>query len=822
MAWKDLLVRVGMDSRGFAKGANDLKRDTQGMRNSMAQLATEMRRQRDQLRQLGQSGKGASNEYRALKSAISENNGMFRAMSRELRAVEMAQGKVKVGAGEMGSSLSMVASGFVGGALALGANKVLDIGRAAIETQMEFEKLGVVLTNTLGSSSAAQSALKDIQTFAAATPFQVDELSESFLRLANRGMKPTMEQMRQMGDLAASQGKSFIQLTEAILDAATGEFERLKEFGIKGSKEGNKVTLMFKNQKVEVENTAEAISDAIRAMGDYEGVAGGMAAISGTLSGKVSNLKDNWSLLLNSLGGLKTIATVVVDGLNSMLGGLRKFSAGSLQIATNWGEMRAFMAMGGNPFLRWQKGAEDVAGEVQNIKKVTKEAEALLSGINNFTFGFNPQEQSAPTGVWAVKSPSKDIYTKLQKDLEVTKKALYAIGEGHKYAAESASKSKAAIKEMYEVGGEGAEYYIGLIKQKIKIEGTENKALSAYQDLQKELQTTREYLKFVGQENEYIGEAMRKVQSGMESIFKMGGKDALQYSALLQEELKVLKAQADRAQMAGPVAQIGMVSPKGKFEMPKGMDSQVQVMGKLALEMQRITSSAAAFGSEYDVMGAQITTVSNMIAQAISGEMEMSMSTYQGLIDKLNELKLAREEQLQAGLDSEAQTQRTMALMQTAAQVSGAYFETLAAGSASAGDALRGLALSALDAAQSIIMANLAAASSAIAKWAANLGPAGPIVPAAGIAALFGMVKGAIGKSKGVKLAKGGIAYGETAAVVGDNPGAKFDPEVIAPLSKLQGMLETRETVGGTFRIDGADLVLAYDNAKRKTKAFGR
>jgi hypothetical protein len=33
-----------------------------------------------------------------------------------------------------------------------------------------------------------------------------------------------MEQMRQMGDLASSVGKSFDQLTEAILDAQTGEF----------------------------------------------------------------------------------------------------------------------------------------------------------------------------------------------------------------------------------------------------------------------------------------------------------------------------------------------------------------------------------------------------------------------------------------------------------------------------------------------------------------------------------------------------------------------------------------------------------------------
>ncbi|WP_160045579.1 phage tail protein [Paenibacillus sp. USDA918EY] len=39
------------------------------------------------------------------------------------------------------------------------------------------------------------------------------------------------------------------------------------------------------------------------------------------------------------------------------------------------------------------------------------------------------------------------------------------------------------------------------------------------------------------------------------------------------------------------------------------------------------------------------------------------------------------------------------------------------------------------------------------------------------------------------KLAKGGLAYGPTLAMVGDNKGASADPEVVSPLSKLQEML---------------------------------
>lgn len=48
------------------------------------------------------------------------------------------------------------------------------------------------------------------------------------------------------------------------------------------------------------------------------------------------------------------------------------------------------------------------------------------------------------------------------------------------------------------------------------------------------------------------------------------------------------------------------------------------------------------------------------------------------------------------------------------------------------------------------------------------------------------------------KLAQGGLAYGSTLAMVGDNPNASSDPEVIAPLSKLESMLggnDNREVV---------------------------
>ena len=98
------------------------------------------------------------------------------------------------------------------------------------------------------------------------------------------------------------------------------------------------------------------------------------------------------------------------------------------------------------------------------------------------------------------------------------------------------------------------------------------------------------------------------------------------------------------------------------------------------------------------------------------------------------------------------------------------------------------------------------AAAAALAK--------GNIVGALGLA-----VGGGLFQRVGVPaLAQGGLAYGPTMAMVGDNKNAAIDPEVVAPLSKLKDMMGggVVEVVG---RIKGDDIFLS--NA-RSTSARNR
>lgn len=236
-------------------------------------------------------------------------------------AFDKAQGGLQGFINKLGPVGTLVAGAFT-------VTAVVSFAKAVFDVTANFEKMGAVLKNTLGSGAAASLALEKIKEFAKTTPFSVQELTASFVKLSNQGFRPTIDQMRRLGDLASSTGKTFDQLTEAIIDAQVGEFERLKEFGIRAQKAGDQVTFTFKGVQTQTKFSNDAIREYITSLGDFEGVAGSAAAVSATLGGKVNNLGDAWDNFLNKIGTLlKPILTEALnttaefmDSINSIFG----------------------------------------------------------------------------------------------------------------------------------------------------------------------------------------------------------------------------------------------------------------------------------------------------------------------------------------------------------------------------------------------------------------------------------------------------------------------------------------------------------------------
>ncbi|MGH1438256.1 MAG: hypothetical protein ACRBG0_27735 [Lewinella sp.] len=199
-------------------------------------------------------------------------------------------------------------------------DKIVEFGRKVVDTRGEMQRYSAVLENTLGNAQAAAAAQELITKEAAKSNFSVRELTGSYVKLANQGLLATSDQLVKLQDLANSTGKGFDQLAEAIIDAQTGEFERLKEFGIRASKQGDQVEFAFKGVKTQVDFTSDSIQAYLIGLGEVEGVTGSTAAISKTFEGRISNLGDQFLTFLNKTGQkLEPFINLLITGLSKGL-----------------------------------------------------------------------------------------------------------------------------------------------------------------------------------------------------------------------------------------------------------------------------------------------------------------------------------------------------------------------------------------------------------------------------------------------------------------------------------------------------------------------
>lgn len=162
-----------------------------------------------------------------------------------------------------------------------------------VSIQRQFDVINSSLVTMTGSTEAAAAAFSAIQEFAATTPYSLQEVAQSFVKLKALGLDPSARALESYGNTASAMGKSLDQLIEAVADASTNEFERLKEFGIKSRQEGERVTFTFRGVSTSVGKSAEEIQAYLLALGENE-FAGAMAERAKTLDGAISNLGDAW------------------------------------------------------------------------------------------------------------------------------------------------------------------------------------------------------------------------------------------------------------------------------------------------------------------------------------------------------------------------------------------------------------------------------------------------------------------------------------------------------------------------------------------------
>ena len=259
-------------------------------------------------------------------------------------------------------------------AAALSLSKLVGVTR-------EFDVLNAQLITATGSAMDAGSAFHALQQIASTTPYDLQQVTESFTKLVNLGLTPSQRALVSYGNTASAMGKDLNQLIEAVADAATGEFERLKEFGIKASKEGDNVSLTFRGVTTSIKNSSEEIEGYLMALGENE-FAGAMATRMDSLDGDLSNLGDTIDGLFLTVSKAG-IGELIRDTVQLAIGALSELNG---MIAS--GQLGAYLDAIGGKFTAFATDAMEAFSAVgDGYNWLTEMLSPSAGGIADFLLG---------------------------------------------------------------------------------------------------------------------------------------------------------------------------------------------------------------------------------------------------------------------------------------------------------------------------------------------------------------------------------------------------------------------------------------------------
>lgn len=290
----------------------------------------------------------------------------------------------------------------------------------------DLETYKAQLETATGSTEKAAELMKNAIAMANKTPFEGGALVEATAMLEAMGMD-SKKWLTYAGNMAGATGKDIMQATEAIIDAQAGEWERMKEFGIKG-----------------VDN----MDDLVQIMNQR--FAGGMEKLAGTTKGL-------WS----------TVTGVTKNSLAKIVGIM---DDGSVRQGSALDKVKTKLSELADTMTRWQNdgtieaAAEKAATAVDKISNAFKWAKdnagwliPVLSGLVGALVAFNVL--STVIGLWksyqTVATAVKAAQTALNLTMTMNPIGLLIVGIGLLIAAGVAlamhwDEVKAAAASLWE------------------------------------------------------------------------------------------------------------------------------------------------------------------------------------------------------------------------------------------------------------------------------------------------------------------------------------------------------------------------------------
>tara|TARA_R100000734_G_scaffold3792_1_gene3351 strand:+ start:3975 stop:5603 length:1629 start_codon:yes stop_codon:yes gene_type:complete len=282
-------------------------------------------------------------EIKALDKATSKLDSISRSMNplnkkvgkldKEFKKVDKSINKTSGSFGKL--------KGLLAGAITIGG--LTAFTKSVVDASSRAEDLKTTLETVTGSAKGADDAFKFINDFATRTPFDIETLTETFIKLKASGIEPTEKLLTTFGDMASvttDRIGSLTAVTDLFSRTTAGglgleELNRLADRGIPVFKIFEEKLGLTRLEISEFGKTAEGAAKLKEALleGLDENFGGGMDKASKNLSVSMSNLgiAFNNALIAVGEGGLS-------DAINQAAQRMTDFIVNNEDLAMALGE----------------------------------------------------------------------------------------------------------------------------------------------------------------------------------------------------------------------------------------------------------------------------------------------------------------------------------------------------------------------------------------------------------------------------------------------------------------------------------------------------
>lgn len=690
---------------------------------------------------------------------------------------------------------------------------VLAVGAAAIKSAADLETLETSFVSLTGGAEQAAGMMKQLNEFTAKTPFQIEAVAKSARQLiaSGTGIDQVNDQLRFLGDIAATTGVSIDEIAAIFAKVnAKGKVElenlnQLAERGIPIFEALSEATGLPADKLGAGAVSVREFNRVLKGFADEGGfAAGAMERLSQTATGKFSTAMDNLKLAGASLAeNILPKVSEMLDKITSLAQGFTRLDPGVRDLIVNFGLLAA--AIG--PVLAF-------------LPQIVTQIKLIMGLIGGGGVGIAVAALTALITTFAT----------LRKEVVTIQDRL---NDAQRDANAAAAQNIADVRTLvYEFGLQNTS-----MERKEQILQRLQQISPRYYGHLKDATMTVDLL--TAATDRYT--ASIKAQARQQAVQEA---EAEQLQAIAERQRDLLGMERKRIEIAAKYGKTveefsGLYTQAEIAQEHFFAGMQIEEFNVLAgamraaeADIDRMTQELVDFRNEFGTVG---VSVNDLLAdlEKMNRQTIVNTESQKGLnraisnsVPHLNEARHA----ITDWSDSAGQARMTMGqffsmLENVQVQTENVSIAANNMGNAIA-DAFGNAAQQAMTFGQAMVMvarqviiAYLAQTKAKIlqnsAEAAAGTGPAYPIVMAAMLSAGIGLMN----RVQIPALAEGGLAFGPTMSLIGDNPNARVDPEVIAPLSKLKDMMGGNQ-VEVFGRISGNDIYLSNSRTNNSRNRY--